>query len=132
LLSLEICFWLFFGFVARLRENMMHSLVADPFQLRNGAVLRCSITGFQRCHVNRHPLSRICRHPHHESCIHSYFRYDERLRRWGGDKQSHAFELASKSFEFFVVPLAGIVHQPHASTKFWSRDSNILCAEVEN
>ena len=67
----------------------------------------------------------------HQSLVDLSRRYDERLRRWGADKQTHAFELASKSFEFLVVPLAGIVHQPHESFKFWSRDSNILCAKVE-
>ncbi len=50
------------------------------------------------------------------------------MRRWGGDKQTHAFELASKSFEFYVVPLAGIVHLPHKRVKSWSRDSVIKCA----
>jgi hypothetical protein len=54
-------------------------------------------------------------------------RYDERLRRWGGDKQTHAYELASRSFEFFVVAVAGIVHQPHVRVKSWSRDSGIKC-----
>ena len=55
------------------------------------------------------------------------FRYDERLRRWGGDKQSHAYELAANSFEFFVVPLAAIVHQPHNRVKSWAHDSGIAC-----
>ena len=56
-------------------------------------------------------------------------RYDERLRRWGGDKQTHAYELAAKSFEFFVVALAGIVHQPHERVKSWSQDKGIKCAD---
>ena len=54
-------------------------------------------------------------------------RYDERLRRWGGDKQTHAYELAANSFEFFVVPLASIVHQPHEPVNSWSQDKSITC-----
>jgi hypothetical protein len=118
-------------FFSRLRKAMIHSLVADPFQLRNGTVLRCSISGFQRCHVNHTTLQPHAKISPHESLVDLPRRYDERLRRWGADKQTHAFELASKSFEFLVVPLAGIVHQPHESFKFWSRDSNILYAKVE-
>ncbi len=108
---------------------MIHSVVADPLQLRNGTVLRCSIPGFQCCHVNHTTLQPHARRPPHESLVDLSCRYDERLRRWGADKQTHAFELASKSFEFLVVPLAGIVHQPHESAKFWSHDRNILCAK---
>ena len=53
--------------------------------------------------------------------------YDERFRRWGGDKQSHAHELASKSYQFFVIPGAAIVHQPHPVAQYaWSIDKNIV------
>jgi hypothetical protein len=52
--------------------------------------------------------------------------YDERFRRWGGDKQSHAHELASASYQFYVIPGAAIVHQPHAVAQYsWGIDKNI-------
>jgi hypothetical protein len=99
--------------------------LADSVQLRDGAVLCASLQGPCCGHVSRVALvaalaSRAAR------C-----RYDERLRRWGGDKQTHAYELASKSYEFFVVPLAAIVHQPHERAKSWSQDKGIKCAGKE-
>jgi hypothetical protein len=52
--------------------------------------------------------------------------YDERFRRWGGDKQSHAHELATASYQFLVIPGAAIVHQPHPVAQYaWSIDKNI-------
>jgi glycosyltransferase involved in cell wall biosynthesis/SAM-dependent methyltransferase len=67
--------------------------------------------------------------PYYVMPMHSWatVMYDERFRRWGGDKQSHAHELASASYQFFVVPGAAIVHQPHAVAQYaWSIDKNIV------
>ncbi len=44
--------------------------------------------------------------------------YDERFRRWGDDKQSHAHELACASYQFYVIPGAAIVRQPHAVAQY--------------
>jgi hypothetical protein len=66
--------------------------------------------------------------PYYVMPLHSWatVMYDERFRRWGGDKQSHAHELASASYQFFVIPGAAIVHQPHAVAQYaWGIDKSI-------
>ncbi len=109
------------------RSARKHCIViyalADSVQLCHGAILRRSFPGPGRSHVSAAELAREQRS--FTACC----RYDERLRRWGGDKQTHAYELASKSFEFFVVPLTGIVHQPHERVKSWAKDDGIKCAD---
>jgi hypothetical protein len=49
--------------------------------------------------------------------------WDERLKRWGGDKVWHVHELASRGYSFWCVPGAAVVHIAHGRmNKAWKSD----------